>query len=160
MPEVDPNIDAPPAKVDPNIDAPPNKVDPNFHLTRENNAAESYRGTVCSLLSNYIIQLLTMALYILFAVSSIHFMDNDYYGNTTIYTQALADWTNEPWVDFVWNQNGVCPSGYEPISANWMGTSNGNITKGETIVVPNESRYGCDYRYFDPIDQTKIFTNM
>ncbi len=86
-----------------------------------------------------------MIMYALFAVSALKFMDTDYFGNTTIYTQAVADWQAQPWIDFVFDENGLCPPGYEPIYALWSGTSNGNITHEETVIVPNDSRYGHDY---------------
>ena len=114
----------------------------------------------CGATIHYICQVTMTGIFALFAVYCIKFSNSDYFGNTTIYTQAANEWSQLPWVDFTWASGPNCPLGYEPISAYWSGTSNGNITRSEVIVVPDDSRYGYDYRKFEPMYQTSMFSDM
>ena len=86
--------------------------------------------------------------------------NNDYSDNTTIYTQAIQDWTDKPWVDFQWvASQQKCPQDYESIGIDWLGTHRGNVTN-VVIVVPDESRYSHDIGALRPVRQTSLYSDM
>lgn len=53
---------------------------------------------------------------------------NDNFQNMTIYTQAISEWTTPGWLDFQWSVDGACPSGFEPIGNEWLGTLPGDYS--------------------------------
>ena len=87
-----------------------------------------------------------MAALNIYAIQQIR--NNDYADNTTIYTQAIQDWTDKPWVDFTWvADKQKCPQDYESIGIDWLGTHRGNVTD-IVYVVDDESRYS---HHVDPL---------
>ncbi len=105
----------------------------------------------CINISGLMTQVFIMTIYIINVFVCNYIADNTYLNNTTVYTQALNDWSQQPWVDFVWNPDGKCPSDYEPISALWSGTHHGNVTSWQTLVlVPDDSRYDHDVESLPP----------
>ena len=94
----------------------------------------------------------------IFAITQI--MSNDYSDNTTIYTQAIEDWTQKPWVDFEWVVDKYeCPKGYESIGIDWLGTHRGNVTD-IVWVVPDESRFPYDVDMLSPVKQSSLYSDM
>ena len=99
-----------------------------------------------------------MAGYNIYAIKQIR--SNDYSDNTTIYTQAIQDWTRNPWVDFKWaTDTQGCPQDYESIGIDWLGTHRGNVTN-IVYVVPDESRYRHDVDPLRSVSQTSLYSDM
>jgi len=86
-------------------------------------------------------QVLAIFLYlaIFFIAKSVD--DDDYYNNTTIYTQAILDWDMPAWKEFSWSESGDCKEGssYKNIVNEWLGTVEGNYT--DSGVEPTDPRW-------------------
>lgn len=162
----DPLIDQPPTAFDPSIDAPPQNLDADADDDNFRKAEpKSYYcfSTKCFGWSSIATQVLVFSLFMLNIFVCKYIDDNTYLTNTTVYTQALDDWSKQPWVDFVWHPNGDCPLDYEPVHALWPGTHDGNLTSWNITPltkVEDDSRYDHDVDRVPPKVQTSIFTDM
>jgi len=109
---------------------------------------------VTALVCNFILVLL----YVVICCMGIMIARNDSFENMTIYTQAISEWTTPGWLDFKWSVNDACPSGYEPIGNEWLGTlpgaSSGNGVK------PVSSSSSSDIPAHTPVKQYKMFPDM
>ena len=101
------------------------------------------------------IGLITALVYVLLCVVSFLGMSSskDIVGSS-IYTQALDDWTAKSWTDFIWSNTGDCPEGYEPMTRTWGGTFRFNTTNGYVIDYVDsldlKSKYRADYEPIPP----------
>ena len=68
---------------------------------------------------------------------------NSQLDNTSIYTQALDDWSTGTWSDFRFDSQS-CAQGYTPIGSKWLGTSPANYTDGVIIPAEDQSLYASD----------------
>ena len=83
---------------------------------------------------------------------------NDNFQNMTIYTQAISEWTTPGWLDFQWSVDDACPSGYEPIGNEWLGTSPGDLS-GEGVK-PVSNSDNSDISASARVKQYKMFPDM
>lgn len=161
-----PLIDQPPIDFDPSIDAPPQNpaVDADDdEFVRAESKGYSCFSMRCFGWSSLATQVFVFSLFMLNIFVCKYIENNTYLTNTTVYTQALDDWSKQPWVDFVWHPNGDCPADYEPIHALWPGTHDGNLTTWTIpplVKVEDDSRYDHDVDRVPPKVQTSIFTDM
>ena len=146
------NIDKPPPssfKDNADLDKPPVKI---FEISGDNQQehlknhgflhwlkSDSFHWTTikvgfCSCLIYF--GLLVVSIYMLI-------MQNNF-TSSTIYTQAIGDWSARSWVDFTWSSTGKCPLGYEAIGNTWAGTFPFNATDNILGIV-NSAGFYDDY---------------
>lgn len=114
----------------------------------------------CYKLSGLIAWAVFILMYLVNAYSNIQIQNNDFGDKTSIFTQAIDDWSQKSWTEFKFGSDGNCALGYEKIGAEWLGTHRSNVTAGELRVVEDDSWTSSDFPAVAPVLQTMLYTDM
>ncbi len=84
------------------------EVDDDFQRVTNNDECCGQTKMKCFCLTSFMVYLLAILLTLGAAFSNIQIRANDYSDNTSIYTQAIDDWTAKSWTEFTWSSSGNC----------------------------------------------------